>query len=171
MVIYKIINTLMTKKNSMKNNKQLFIGVMLLIIFNISSNYGQQKENTADKQLPYLTTQQKQLLKEQQDLLDKTRAIFKENLSKKQLTLLKDRTITKKQRTKLLRKSLSQKQRDMVISNRSLLRIKRSHFRSSLTKRQKFRLRRFLMDRNVRDRRRLIRRLQRLISDSMRTDS
>lgn len=171
MVIYKIKNALMTKKNSMKNNTRLFIYAFLLVLFNVSSNYGQQKENTVDKQLPYLTTQQKQLLKEQQELLDKTRAIFKESLSAKQLDLLKNRAISKKQRTKLLRQSLSQKQRDVVISNRSLLRTNRSHFRNSLTKRQKFRLRRFLTDKNVKDRRRLIRRLRRLISDSMRTDS
>lgn len=137
------------------------------MVLSISNDIYAQKEETTTEQLKYLTTEQKVLLKQQQALIDKTKSIFKENLSKEQLATLNNRSISKEQRTKLLRQSLSLKQRDFIRSNRVVLKNNRMAFRNSLTRMQKFRLRRFITDRKIDDRRRLVRRLRRLIRDNI----
>ena len=140
----------------------------MLIITLISSNsYAQKQDDKKEEQLNYLTIQQKQLLKDQQALIDKTKSILKENLTTEQLASLKNRSISKEQRAKLLKQSLSQKQRDIISSNRVVLKRNRMTFRNSLTRKQKFRLRKFITDRKIDDRRRLVRRLRRLIRDNM----
>ncbi len=149
----------------LKNN--LLRSLLLLMALTISNGIYAQKEETTKEQLKYLTTEQKLLLKEQQELLDKTKSIFVKNLTKEQLTTLKNRSISKEQRVKLLRQSLSPKQRDIISSNRVILKKNRMAFRHSLTRRQKLRLRRFITDRKVDDRRRLARRLRRLIRDNI----
>ena len=151
----------------MNYKKNLLLGLLLLMALTIGNNLYAQKEESTKEQLKYLTTEQKVLLKEQQELLDKTKMIFKENLTDSQLAILNNRTISKVQRTKLLRQSLSQKQRDIISNNRQLLRSKRTAFRNSLTKKQTIRLRRFLQRRNIDDRKRLARRLRRLIRDNI----
>lgn len=144
-----------------------YILVMLIILKISNSSYAQNKEDLKEEKLSYLTTDQKQLLKEQQALIDKTKSIFKENLTKEQLATISNRSISKTQRVKLLRQSLSQNQRDIISSNRNILKKNRLAFRNSLTKRQKFRLRKFITDRKVDDRRRLVRRLRRLVRDNI----
>ncbi len=129
--------------------------------------YAQEDNTTLQKELDYLTVQQRQLLKDQQELLDNTRNIFKENLTTEQLSLIKDRSISKKQRTTLLKKSLTSKQRDLISSNRSTIHSKRNMFRRSLTKKQKLKLRKFIKKRPLSDRKRLVRRLRRLIQNNM----
>jgi len=157
---------LINEKN-MEYKKNLLLSIFLLMALTISNDIYAQKKETTKEQLKYLTTEQKLLLKEQQELLDKTKTIFKENLTKEQLTTLNNRSINKEQRTKLLRQSLSLKQRDIISSNRVILKKNRMVFRHSLTRRQKFRLRRFITDRKIDDRRRLVRRLRRLIRDNI----
>ena len=140
----------------------------ILILLTISNYaYAQKNDDAAKEQLKYLTPQQKQLLKEQQELLDKTKVIFKENLTESQLALLKNRAISKSERAKLLKQSLSLKQRTIIRTNRDLLKAKRVAFRNSLTKKQQFKLRRFIHDRKINDRRRLVRRLRRLVRDNI----
>jgi len=152
----------------MNSEKKLHLIILMLIIFIFSSaSYAQKTSGKKEQQLNYLSAQQKQLLKDQQALIDKTKSIFKENLTKEQLATLNNRSISKEQRAKLLRQSLSQKQRDIISSNRVVLRKNRMAFRNSLTRKQKFRLRRFITDRKIDDRRRLVRRLRRLIRDNM----
>jgi len=151
----------------MKYKKDLFLGSLLLMVLTISNGLYAQKKEPTKEQLKYLTTEQKVLLKEQQELLDKTKTIFKENLTETQLAIVNNRSISKAQRTKLLRQSLSQKQRDIISSNRQLLKTKRTAFRNSLTKKQTIRLRRFLQRRSIDDRKRLARRLRRLIRDNI----
>lgn len=148
------------KKNSLRT-------LLLLLVLTSGMVMYAQKEETAQEQLKYLTAEQKRLLKEQQALLDRTKTIFKENLSESQLAIVKNRAISQAERTKLLRQSLSQKQRDLISNNRRLLQLKRTAFRNSLTKKQRFRLRRFLQKRSIDDRRRLARRLRRLIRDNI----
>ena len=152
----------------MNSEKKLHFIILMLIISIISNTSDAQKQGDKKvEQLNYLTVKQKQLLKDQQALIDKTKTIFKENLTKKQLATLNNRNISIEQRTKLLRKSLSLKQRDIISSNRVVLKKNRMAFRNSLTRKQKFRLRRFITDRKIDDRRRLVRRLRRLIRDNM----
>ena len=152
----------------MNSEKKLHFIILMLIIFIISNaSYAQKLDDKKEEQLNYLTVEQKQLLKDQQALIAKTKSIFKENLTKEQLATLNNRSISKEQRTKLLRQSLSLKQRDIISSNRVILKKNRMAFRNSLTRKQKFRLRRFITDRKVDDRRRLVRRLRRLIRDNM----
>lgn len=126
-----------------------------------------QENDDVEKEIDYLTSTQKQLLKEQQELLDNTRAIFKENLTSEQLSLISDRSISKEQRTALLRKSLTSDQLANINSNRSLIRNKKNIFRRSLTKKQRMKLRRFIKKRPLNDRKRLVRRLRRLIQNNM----
>ena len=133
----------------------------------MSNSLYAQKENAESKHLTYLNDEQKQLLKEQQELLDKTRAIFKRNLTEKQLTILKNKSISKEERTALLKKTLSKEQLEIITTNRNLLKHKKNRFKKSLTKKQKLRLRKFINKRNINDRRRLVRRLRRLIRDNM----
>ena len=152
----------------MSSEKKLHIIIFVLIIFMISNaTYAQKQNDKKEEQLNYLSVKQKQLLKDQQALIDKTKSIFKENLTPEQLATLNNRNLSKEQRTKLLRQSLSPKQRDIISSNRLILKKNRMVFRNSLTRKQKFRLRRFITDRKIDDRRRLVRRLRRLIRDNM----
>ena len=152
----------------MKFKKNLFAYSFILILLTISNYIHAQKDDNSSKEpLKYLTTQQKQLLKEQQDLLDKTKAIIRENLTKSQLVTLKDRTISKAERAKLLKQSLTAEQRNIITTNRDLIKIKRFAFRNSLTKKQRIRLRHFIRDRKIDDRRRLARRLRRLVRDNI----
>jgi len=161
-MIVKLIN-----EKIMNDKKKLFLGFLLLIVITIGQDMSAQKKETAKEPLAYLTTEQQLLLKQQQELLDKTKTILKENLTEAQLKIVNNRAISKEARTKLLRQSLSQRQQDIISSNRQLLKVKRTAFRNSLTKRQRFRLRRFLQRRGVDDRKRLARRLRRLIRDNI----
>ena len=152
----------------MKFKGNLFLGLLMLIVFTISFNiHAQNKEKITKDQLRYLTEKQKKLLKEQQALIDKTKALFKESLNEDQLAKLTDRSITKEQRAKLLRASLTKKQINIISEDKKVLKAKRLAFRNSLTKKQKIRLRHFIHDRKVNDRRRLVRRLRRLIRDNI----
>jgi ABC-type phosphate transport system substrate-binding protein len=152
----------------MNTEKKLQFIILVLIISIISNaSYAQKLSDKKGEQLNYLTVQQKQLLKDQQALIDKTKSIFKENLTKEQLATLNNRSISKQQRIKLLKQSLSLKQRDIISSNRAVLKKNRMAFRNSLTRKQKFRLRRFITDRKIDDRRRLVRRLRRLVRDNI----
>jgi len=152
----------------MNSEKKIQFIILMLIISLISNpSHAQKQGNKKEEQLNYLTAKQKQLLKDQQALIDKTKAIFKENLTKEQLATLNNRNISKELRTKLLRQSLSLKQRDIISSNRAILKKNRMAFRNSLTRKQKFRLRKFISDRKIDDRRRLVRRLRRLVRDNM----
>ena len=152
----------------MKVKDNLLLGILMLIFLQIGMvTYAQETDNTKEEQLKHLTTEQKKLLKEQLRLLDKTRAIFKENLTDKQRALLNNKSISKERKAKLLRNSLSNDQHEMIKINLSEIRSKRNLFRRSLTKNQKMRLRRFLNNRKLHDRKRLARRLRRLIQDNM----
>lgn len=148
-----------------KRSLQLFILLLMMLVF--SKHIHAQKEEVTKGQLTYLNDEQKLLLKEQQELLDKTKSIIKDNLTEKQLAIVNNRTISKSQRTKLLRQSLSKEQHAIISNNRQLLKAKRTAFRNSLTKKQTIRLRRFLQKRSIDDRKRLARRLRRLIRDNI----
>ena len=152
----------------MNSEKKIQFIILMLIISLISNpSYAQKKGDKKEEQLNYLTAKQKQLLKDQQALIDKTKAIFKENLTKEQLATLNNRKISKELRTKLLRESLSQNQKDIISSNRVNLKKNRMVFRNSLTRKQRYRLRKFITDRKIDDRRRLVRRLRRLVRDNI----
>ena len=157
---------LINEKN-MNCKKKLLFGFLILTIITISKDMNAQKKETNKEPLDYLTAKQQLLLKEQQELLDKTKTILKENLTEDQLAIVRNRTISKEERTKLMRQSLSQKQRDIISNNRQLLKVNKTTFRNSLTKKQRFRLRRFLHRKSVGDRKRLVRRLRRLIRDNI----
>lgn len=150
----------------MKFNKT-YLSTILLVLIVANGYVNAQNNDDAQQELNYLTLEQKEILKEQQLLLDETRAIFKENLSEEQLTLLSNQKISKDQRTRLLKESLTKSQRNIIVAKKQLIRVKRDRFRRSLTKKQRIRLRRFLQRRNISDRRRLVRRLRRLIQNNM----
>lgn len=120
-----------------------------------------------EKDLDFLSIEQKEILKEQQQLLDDTRAIVKENLNQEQLKLLNNKSISKEERARLLRQSLTPTQRDLITSKRRLIKQKKNRFKNTLTQRQKAKIRRFLQNRNTKDRRRLVRRIRRLLRNNM----
>ncbi len=159
------------KIKGMGLRKSILIWVISLIVFTIGMNaYGQEKNDALEKYLQDLSIEQKQILKEQQDLIDNTKAVFRENLTKDQLAIIYNKNISIDQRTKLIKRSLTRNQLDIIRSNRMLLRSKRDLFRHSLSDKQKFRLRHFMQHRTIDDRSRLIRRLKRLIRDNMNSD-
>ena len=149
--------------------KKIFSLVLsaVIILFIATGLAAQEVDNEAGIYLSKLNESQRQLLKDQQALIEKNRQVFKENLSEQQLSILNDRNISKKRRTQLLRQSLTAKQRHLIRLNKASIKNKRDFFRNSLTQRQKMRLRRLLHDRKIDDRRRLVRRLRRLIRDNI----
>jgi parvulin-like peptidyl-prolyl isomerase len=152
----------------MKHHLICRFGLLIVVFLAFTYSVNAQKDDIVSlKELDYLTEQQQQLLNEQQLLLNKTRNVLKENLTKEQFALLSDRSISKEQRSALLKKSLSSEQRNLISTNRNLIRSKKNMFRRSLTKRQRIRLRRFIKTRPMSDRKRLVRRLRRLIQNNM----
>ena len=160
-----------TKNKSMDLRKSILIWVISLIVYTIGMKaYGQDKVDAFEKYMQHLSIEQIHLLKEQQELIDNTKAVFRENLTKDQLAIIYNKNISIEQRTKLIKRSLTRNQQDIIRSNRILLRSKRDLFRHSLSNKQRYRLRHFLQRRTIDDRNRLIRRLRRLISDNMNSD-
>ena len=147
--------------------KKLF-AITIFTIMVIPFSYSQENENY-DTELNSLslTKDQKRILKEQLLLKKQIRESIKNNLSAEQKRILTNRNLSQADRTKLLRKSLSSKQLSDLNNNRSLLKIKRKQFRNTISKKQMVRLRHFIRDKKIRDRRRLIRRLRQLIRQNL----
>jgi len=154
----------------MKLKYNWHIIILVLFVFSTISLVGQNEE-TSGKVLKHLTHDQKDMLAEQQLLIDQAKIDFKNNLTIEQKNLLRNKSLTRGERTKLLKKSLSKKQRSIIEVNKRLLDNKRIKFKRSLTKKQIVRLRRFTDARDIHDRKRLIRRLRRLIRDNLNTDN
>ena len=151
----------------LKNNWRV-----LVVFFCILNTTFLIAQNTvgSDKVLQNLTIDQQKMLEEQQELIDKSKLDFENSLSVEQRKILKNKNLSKEERSKLLKASLSNKQRDFIQSNRNLLRNKRLAFRRSLNRKQVTRLRRFINNRDIHDRKRLVRRIRRLIRDNLNTD-
>jgi len=152
----------------LKHNWHLLI--LVLFVFSAISLIGQNEEQS-DKVLKHLTNEQKDMLAEQQLLIDQAKTDFKNNLTIEQKSLLRNKSLTRSERAKLLKKSLSKKQRSIIEVNKRLLSDKRIKFKRSLNKKQVVRLRRFMDGRDIHDRKRLIRRLRRLIRDNLDSDN
>lgn len=152
----------------LKNNWRIV--VVLFSILNTTSLIAQNTEQS-EKVLQHLTLEQQKMLEEQQTFIEKSKLDFKNSLSLEQKKLLNNKNISKIERTKLLKASLSNKQRDLIQSNKKLLLNKRLTFKRSLNRRQIIRLRRFINDRDIHDRKRLVRRIRRLIRDNLNTDN
>ena len=152
----------------LKHNWHLLI--LVLFVFSAISLIGQNEEQS-DKVLKHLTNEQKDMLAEQQLLIDQAKTDFKNNLTIEQKSLLLNKSLTRSERAKLLKKSLSKKQRSIIEVNKRLLSDKRIKFKRSLNKKQVVRLRRFMDGRDIHDRKRLIRRLRRLIRDNLDSDN
>ena len=139
--------------------------VLFLLVHNDYA-YTQQNDEMAVKELDFLTQNQMVLLKEQKQLIDERKKVFKANLTKDQLTILNDKSISKQRRKEILKKSLTLAQRNNISQLSKQLKTKRDLFKTSLTMRQKSHLKRLLTKRNFKDRRRLIRRLRWLIQNN-----
>ena len=130
-------------------------------------NLASAQDTEIDKQFPYLSAEQKQILKEQQKLLEDQKAIFRANLSDEQRRVLNDNTISRQERTRMLRQSLTAKQQQAIQENKMSFQARRQVFRKTLTSKQKTRLRRFLSKKSQKQRRRILRRLRFLIQNNM----
>lgn len=146
---------------------------ILLVFICIFVNVSLIGQNTpqSDKVYKSLTIDQKNMLSEQQKLIDNAKIEFKNNLTTAQKKILHNKALVPGERSRLLRESLTAKQRSLIKKNKILLRHKRMRFRRSLTKKQMIRLRRFINDRDIHDRKRLVRRIRRLIRDNLNTDN
>lgn len=145
--------------------KNLSLFLILLGLGFIQLGFSQEAE--INKELPYLTEDQRLILKEQQKLLAEQKAIFKASLSEDQLKVLNNSNLSRQERTNILRQSLSDAQRNTLDLNKRSFAQKRQHFRRSLTVKQKSRLRKFLAKRDLKQRRRILRRLRFLIQQNM----
>jgi len=152
----------------LKNNWHII--VVFLSILNTTSFVAQNTEQS-NKVIEQLTEQQKKMLSEQQLFIDKSKKEFKNSLTDKQKKILLNKTLSRKEKSRLLNESLSKKQQSLVAINKVLLRDRQIKFKRSLTKKQIIRLRRFAKARDIHDRKRLRRRLRRLISDNLNSDS
>lgn len=155
-------------KMILKNNWQIL--VVFFFILNTTSFIAQNTE-LSEKVLQHLTLNQQEMLEEQQKFIDRSKLDFKNSLSVEQKNILRNKNISKDERSRLLKASFSNKQRDLIQSNKNLLRNKRLTFKRSLNRRQVTRLRRFISDRDIHDRKRLVRRIRRLIRDNLNTDN
>lgn len=149
------------------NYSTRFAQTLVLFLLLGLSSFAQDNDKLLREELGYLSNEQRSLLLDQKQLQEDTRKVFKDNLSSDQLALLSNRNISVDQRTALLKQSLSPDQRDLISSNRNLIRAKKLRFRRSLTKKQRMKLRRYLKQRPLSDRKRLARRLRRLIQNNM----
>jgi len=150
--------------------KHWHIIIVIVSVFNTTFFVAQNTQQSNDV-FKHLTKEQRAMLAEQQMLIDEAKINFKNNLTLEQKKLLLDKGLPRGERTKLLKKSLTKKQRSLIEVNNNLLRDKRIKFKRSLTKKQVIRLRRFVNHRDVHDRKRLVRRLRRLISDNINSDN
>ncbi len=148
----------------------LRIFVAIIFVMTVKPTFGQNSEQS-EKVLRHLTLNQQKMLEEQQKFIDISKLDFKNSLSVEQKNILRNKNISKDERSRLLKTSLSNKQRDLIQSNKNLLRNKRLTFKRSLNRRQVTRLRRFINDRDIHDRKRLVRRIRRLIRDNLNTDN
>ena len=153
----------------MKFKKYWHIILIVVSILHTSSFVAQNNE-PSDKMLTQLTKEQKEMLADQQQFIDTSKKEFKKSLTEKQKKMLLNKTFSRSEKSRLLKKSLSKKQRSLVAINKNLLRDRQLKFKHSLTKKQLVRLRRFANDRDIHDRKRLLRRLRRLIRDNLNTD-
>lgn len=152
------------------DTKKIMYGLGMVLLFAVAvptALYSQTEDQIIDQELPYLSPEQKQLLKDQQKLLNDNKALFKTNLTAEQVRMLNDRSMSVDRRTTLLRQSLSRDQLNFINQNRQLIRSKRNLFKRTLTARQKSKLRHYIAKRNIRDRKRLLRRLRILIQNNM----
>ena len=84
-----------------------------------------------------LTEQQRNLLQKEKDVMKINREAFKASLTKEQLVLLRDRTISKYEIRKRLVASFSRNQKNMVQNQQVSLRKTRDNFRKTLTGEQR----------------------------------
>lgn len=84
-----------------------------------------------------LTEQQRNLLQKEKEVMKINREAFKASLTKEQLVLLRDRTISKYEIRKRLVASFSRNQKNMVQNQQVSLRKTRDNFRKTLTGEQR----------------------------------
>lgn len=112
-----------------------FICVMLfqLTIFSQNSDYNLIKKELTQKQV--------ELLQKEKEVIKANREAFKASLTKEQLAILRDKTLSKAQIKKRLVATFSSAQRSMVQTQQIRLRKTRENFRKSLTNDQRKMLR------------------------------
>lgn len=141
------------------------ITLVFLIFMCTLTGFSQEEDATLNSL--NLTVEQRSILKEQIELTQQIRESIKSNLTLEQKKMLANNKLTRSERATLLRRSLSTRQLDNLKRNQQLLRDKRMRFRKTISKKQMTRLRKFVRDKKIRDRRRVVRRLRRLIRDNL----
>lgn len=141
----------MSKKNIMKI-KTIILKVNLLSILFFGSVLFAQNSNykLITKEL---NAEQKKLLQKEKEVMKANRAAFKATLTKAQLAILKDKSISKTEIKQRLVASFTKTQKDLVRNQQLRLRETRDNFRKTLTKEQRKTLReRINKIKNTRDR-------------------
>lgn len=115
-------------------NGILTLSFLGLLLFHSSVIAQESNYNLIKKEL---TEQQLALLQQEREIIKANREVFKASLTKEQLAILNDKTISKAEIMKRLVDTFSQEQKNMVQSQQTRLRDTRETFRKSLTKEQR----------------------------------
>lgn len=126
---------------------------IIFMIFPLSGSAFFAQESNYKLITKELNTTQKELLQKETALMKANRAAFKSSLTKEQLAILKDKTISKTEIKQRLMATFTKTQRELVKNQQLQLRESRESFRKTLTKAQRKVLKqRIDKIRNTRDR-------------------
>lgn len=105
------------------------------LLFSISSVNAQDQEVVKN-----LTAKQKEMLQAQKELLKEQREVFKATLTKEQLAILNDKTISREQKQKNLVASLTESQKELLARNRDAIQMGKENFKATISDEQRQRL-------------------------------
>jgi hypothetical protein len=119
----------------MKLNKNILtIGFLSLMLYNTPFIAQNSRFDVIQKEL---TKQQRDLLQNEKEVMKANRKAFKASLTKEQMTILRDKTVSKNERRKRLSATFSIIQKEMVKNQQVSLRKTRDNFRKTLTGEQR----------------------------------
>ncbi len=112
----------------------LTLNFLSLMLFNTTVFAQDSSFNLIQKEL---TKQQRDLLQNEKEVMKVNREAFKASLTKEQLSILRDKTISKNEIRKRLVATFSNNQKSMVKNQQVSLRKTRDNFRKTLTGEQR----------------------------------
>jgi hypothetical protein len=115
------------------------IGLILILLFFLTatrSMMGQTTDQYASIN-DILTEQQKEMLKNERELIKQQRLEFRKTLSEEQIKIIKDQNRTREEKRRLLAETLTKAQKDILAEHERRLERKRNEFRQSLSGEQR----------------------------------
>ena len=118
----------------MKNKKSLKKITVVLFCFLLGLTSIEAQNNTV---MQNLTETQQQLLKEQRELVVMNREVFKASLTKEQLTILDNSSLTKQERIKTLTSTFTADQKVLMAKNKASIEALKEAFKNTITAEQR----------------------------------